>query len=1273
MKKPAILLSLFIILVFLIISPFFAIGKNSGPTGNKIDAKFLKEINKNVNSVHTVIVFMKNNGPVKQYSAKGKALKKVAFNDLRSKAATSQKNLLKTLKSEKTSGRLIKYEPNWLANAVIVKAKGDVIKKIASRNDIETVIKDFEIPKPSLPRPTGKATQAVNDTEWNITKIGADQAWGDYSVDGTGVRVGIIDTGIDGSHPDLTGKVDLFAVIKDDNVVTTSNVVDPYGHGTHVAGIIAGGDAGGTKIGVAPGVKLLGVGFGFDDWYLSYFIKSVQWIIDPDSNIATDDGADVLNVSLGYGEQLPQLFRPMDNLIAAGVLPCVSIGNSGEDTAFSPGDIPSSFGVGATDKNDRVTDWSSGGIAEFNDFPYYGKWMKPDISAPGDNIRSSVSGEFKDWMGDGSQWMELSGTSMAAPHVAGAAALLKQENPALTVDQIRQLLEISAIDMGKQGKDTRYGNGRLDIKKALDYAQTAGTLQGKVDNLGQGIEADIRIVELNGIIHTDPFGNYKSMVPSGSYTLQAYSYGFLPNIIPGVTVTQGGTTIQDISLVESPQYDLSGLITDKDTGQPISEANVVVKDRDIQTTSNALGEYAVKLPNGVYTLDITAQGYEDNSTDVTVAANTEANIEMTPLPPILLIGDFWDEDFVSYYKDALDSLGLKYTYRTIYDFDNGEYFDPDADYLKQYAAVIWASDFYPSFLEDYSQKITLDHEDYYPPTQDAMSNYLDSGGRLFVSGQDLAYVLSRSRDYEEEEEMNHSRNTRSMPPGGYGNFLDNYLHAEYVKDKPKNLEVSGVTGSPMDGVDFRLYNYADGEDGANNQYYPDVIKPADKYAKKIFNYTKEMSGSAALSIDTGDYKIIYTAFGIESINTAAKREEVMEKSLDWLQSDTFGPYLFLLNKSKTFFSGRANFFALAFDNGGINKVQFWLNGALKKTAYNFPYEHTINTKNYHNGRHRIKIVAFDESGNTTTFRKEIWFDNISPEVEITQPASSQEIKGISKFKAKASDNQGIKKVSFYLNDSKIATDDSAPYEMKLNSTKYVNGKYNLKVIAKDKAGNTAKDNLDIEINNGVSVYMTVNPATITPDDDGYKETAKLTYDISQPGRVYLVINDLDGQIVNLLNGVYKASGRYSSSWNGRSSDGKKVKNGKYRAKVILLNEGKYYSASKIVEVNVPPVQLSGVWASPNPFTPNGDSFQDKTGIAFTLNHDANATVQIFDGDGLVTTVLNNMPRKRGVNGIAWDGKGNDGKVLPAGNYKCTVSAKDINGTSASKSFVLTLK
>jgi subtilisin family serine protease len=283
----------------------------------------------------------------------------------------------------------------------------------------------------------------------SVAQIGAPSVWAGGNT-GDGVDVAVLDTGVDAGHPDLAGRIESTA-----SFVPGEDVTDGHGHGTHVASTIAGTGAGsgGRERGVAPGADLeIGKvldngGSGQDSWIIS----GMEWA-------ARERKAKVVSMSLGGGptDGTDPMSVAVDELSAeTGALFVIAAGNSGpsETTVGSPGAADAALTVGAVDAGDRLAEFSSRGPRLADGA------LKPEITAPGVDIlaaRSQYSAE-----GEG-LYRTMSGTSMATPHVAGAAALLAAQHPAWTGGQLKDALVSTAKETPDHGPYDA-GSGRLDI------------------------------------------------------------------------------------------------------------------------------------------------------------------------------------------------------------------------------------------------------------------------------------------------------------------------------------------------------------------------------------------------------------------------------------------------------------------------------------------------------------------------------------------------------------------------------------------------------------------------------------------------------------------------------------------------------------------------------------------------------------------------------------------------------------------------------------------
>jgi subtilisin family serine protease len=397
---------------------------------------------------------------------KNKALRsRKVIRALKATAISRQKNLIGFLEKEKASGNVLDHTSFWIFNGFSLKATPEIIKELSSRNDVETITEDFPISPPVSF--TSTPVQSDSLYTWNIERVRAPQVW-NMGYSGSGVVVGIFDTGVDVTHPDLAEKYrggdNSWFDPHGEHAVPVDAAGSFSGHGTHVAGIIMGGDSSGKYIGVAPEAKWSTARIWNDagEEASSKEVHEIfQWFMDPDRDPETDDAPDVVNCSWGFKLLdtfpwcLPDFQDDIEAWRMAGIIPVFSAGNSGPRffTGESPGNYPETIAVAATDYLDNIAFFSSRGPGNCN------LSIFPDISAPGVAIYSSTLDE---------KHRTLSGTSAAVPHVVGTIALMLDANPNLSIETIESILRATAKPLGYFYPNFTYGWGQVDALAAVN-------------------------------------------------------------------------------------------------------------------------------------------------------------------------------------------------------------------------------------------------------------------------------------------------------------------------------------------------------------------------------------------------------------------------------------------------------------------------------------------------------------------------------------------------------------------------------------------------------------------------------------------------------------------------------------------------------------------------------------------------------------------------------------------------------------------------------------
>jgi subtilisin family serine protease len=558
------------------------------------------------------------------------------------------------LAAEEARGHAEWVRPFWIFNGFTAELSRAAILRIADHPAVEWVRRADPIPPPvirPLPEESGGAGELGDQaSEWNISKINAPAAWA-RGYRGQGVKIGGMDTGVRREHPDLTSRYFGGDAAWWDPYEEHSDPYDADGHGTHTMGTILGGDASGKDIGVAPDAKWIAArmwndgGLGALDATDAIF----QWFLNPDGDPETDDAPRAVSNSWGfdYDGCLIDFRRAVVAWRAAGIVPVFASGNSGPGYASSdsPGNYPETYSVGATDSSDRIASFSGRGPSDCDE-----QRIKPDVSAPGVSVRSCV----------GSGWQSWSGTSMATPHITGAAAVLLSVDPTLTVEEIEATLSATAVDLGAVGMDNDFGSGRLDLDAAVVMLLDRGLLHGTVTATDSGLplaDAQVHIAPSDREVVSDGAGDYTVKLAGGvSYTLEASAFGY-ETASAQILLPVHGDLTQDFPLSPLPAGPLTGLVRDAQ-GAPLVGAMVDLAGvRQAFTAADGsfdLGEIPVGEPLLLTTLYCELL---DDLRTVTMPGGGGLNLDVvlqTPVPDDMESGDAngWASSAVSqFYSD----------------------------------------------------------------------------------------------------------------------------------------------------------------------------------------------------------------------------------------------------------------------------------------------------------------------------------------------------------------------------------------------------------------------------------------------------------------------------------------------------------------------------------------------------------------------------------------------------------------------------------------------
>ncbi|MCX5192688.1 S8 family serine peptidase [Streptomyces sp. NBC_00249] len=553
----------------------------------------------------------------------------------RDHAARSQAELLKAL-----DGAHAEYTSYWIVNAVRVVGGRKLAGSLAQRPEVSRIDADDKV---TLPAPAvGTREKTADAVEWNIDRIKAPQVWDQLGVRGEGIVVANIDSGVDHTHPAVAGRYR--GRNADGSYDHNHNWFDPAGicagaapcdnndHGTHTMGTMVGDDGGANKIGVAPGARWIAAkGCESNSCSEASLLAAGQWIVAPTDlngqNPRPDLAPHVVNNSWGSSAHDDWYQQIVDTWRAAGIFPAFSNGNSGPNcsTSGSPGDYAHSYSSGAFDVNNAIAPFSSRGAGP-------GGIVKPNIAAPGVNVRSSVPG---------GAYESFSGTSMASPHTAATVALLWSAAPSLAGDvaQTEALLDGTAqdTDSGQCGGTTAdnnvFGEGRLDALAAVTAAPrgAVGALAGTVRAEGGEPVAGAKVTADGPIARTTTTaadGSYRFPALSvGAYALTASKFGYGQRDA-SATVSENATATGDFTLARAPSGTLTGTVSGP--AGPAAGAAVTVAGTPVTATTDDRGRFEVTLPHGTYDVNAThsSRCVTGGTAKATVAGDTTVTVTL---------------------------------------------------------------------------------------------------------------------------------------------------------------------------------------------------------------------------------------------------------------------------------------------------------------------------------------------------------------------------------------------------------------------------------------------------------------------------------------------------------------------------------------------------------------------------------------------------------------------------------------------------------------------
>ncbi|MEU0549494.1 S8 family serine peptidase [Micromonospora sp. NPDC005979] len=604
-----------------------AVAARPAPTPAHVDQRLLRQLG--ATGTGSFLVYLRSTAPVARTAKlrdpddRAREVHRL----LTTTATRTQKGLRKLLRTRKAA-----HTSYWIANAVRVTGNRALLDEIAKRPDVARIEPSRSYPL-LRPTPATGSHADANGPEWGLTNINAPQVWNELGDRGDGVVVATIDSGAQYDHPALVGayRGNLGGGVFDHDhnwydpagVCPSAAPCDNVGHGTHTTGTMVGDDGAGNQIGVAPGAKWIAAkGCETDSCTDASLLAAGQWVLAPTDlngqNPRPDLRPDVVNNSWGGAGGDPWFEQTIAAWRAAGIFGVFSAGNDGPacGSAGSPGDNANAYAVGSYDVQNTISDFSGRGAGTD------GRSYKPNVAAPGSNVRSSVPGD---------SYAAYDGTSMAAPHVSGTVALLWSAAPTLRGDiaGTEELLDRTARDVdatacgGTAADNNVFGEGQLDAYAAARAAPrgAVGRITGTVTTAGGGEPiAGATVGDGDRSVTTGADGRYALTVPAGEATVTVSAYGYAGQSAT-VTVTEGGAVTRDFALTANPTVTVAGRVTDASGhGWPLyARIEVASRPGGPVFTDPATGRYSFTVPgNATYRLTVTARypGYRAVTRDV---------------------------------------------------------------------------------------------------------------------------------------------------------------------------------------------------------------------------------------------------------------------------------------------------------------------------------------------------------------------------------------------------------------------------------------------------------------------------------------------------------------------------------------------------------------------------------------------------------------------------------------------------------------------------------
>jgi subtilisin family serine protease len=1073
--------------------------------------------------IETVLVLMRQQADltpalaIKDWKARGQEV----VQRLTTTAQGSQASVLGTLATTSATTKSF-----WIVNAIQVTADKATIAAIANDPAVAGVYPDqvYEVP-PVLP---GSTEPTINAVEWGINAVRAPEVWQTYGARGEGIVVANIDTGVQFDHPALSrqyrgnqsGVIDHnYNWFDPANICPVGLPCDNNNHGTHTMGTMVGEDAALTnQIGVAPRARWIAAkGCEQNTCSRTSLLAAGQWILAPTdlsgNNPRPDLRPNIVNNSWGGAGDDPWYRGTVQAWVASGIFPSFSNGNSGPScsSAGTPGDYDESYGVGAFASNGTIASFSSRG-------PGFGGNMKPNISAPGVNVRSSIAGN---------SYASLQGTSMAAPHVSGVVALMWSAAPSLVgdIELTRTLLNQTAIDTndttcgGTAQNNNVWGEGKMDGFAAVTLSPRgptgilAGLVRATAGEPIAGAQVNVTGPSARSTV-TNASGNFTMTLPVGDYDVTASSYGYLPTTLEDQPLLEGGTTNVEVVLDAAPSFALSGTVSNGT--QPFAGATVALAGSPFSTTTDAAGNYSFSnVFVGDYTLSVTVSDrcLLGDSRALTISENTVQNFSLqtrrdafgygcrsipfayvdgtTALP---LTGD-----------DASVAVPLPFTFP----FYGGNYGTAFVSTNGQVNFAASSTVFSNTSIPNTALPNLAVYAFWDDLLVDASSSILTgtigtAPNRTFViEYRNVAFTTTLRIDFEilldEDGGIrfqyrgldNTTEQAISATVGlenATGTVAYQYSFNEAVlrsnlalefglafddAEPPSVALTAPIEGAVLAGLVGLTADAADNVGVERVDFYADRGTPAEL-----------LIGSDATAPYAVDWNTMLAAQGARQLSARAFDEAgnltdsaVVNVTLDNPPDTTPPTVAITAPEDGALVGGDVIITADASDDVAVAAVDFVVDGITVGTDTTAPYEFVWDSSPTSDGPHELLAIATDPFDNSTTSELVVvTTDNTGPALTLDTPLPGTLLSGTAELAATASDTSGIDRVDFLIDGVELGSDTTAPYSFSWNTAASPDGTHDVLAIAVDALGNDVAVAAEVSSDNSGPTVAITSPA-----------------------------------------------------------------------------------------------------------------------------------------------------------------------------------------------------